>query len=182
MGPAGGDWTIDLISRATGRPKNKAETLAIPSDEKGIAIAIKPGIRACERRLNLCAKTSLFAQAGNSGVGVVCEADAVDAVRGFQLAGVDQRRFFIRGNDRTVYGAIDFVVFDRHCNFLRNRLAWDRRFMHGVVCFASAVHLKRLRTKSAHDEAAVAIGCAIEITLLRCTQVVAGDEDSVRMR
>src|ERR1700730_17299017 len=50
------------------------------------------------------------------------------------------------------------------------------------VILSPAVHLKRFRTESAHDEGSITVCRAVEKTLLGCSQVIAGDDNAVRVR
>src|SRR5690348_11435741 len=61
-------------------------------------------------------------QAGDRRVGVVREADAVDAIEGLQLARRDEVGLVEGRDDGAVDRAVDLVALHRHRNLLRDRL------------------------------------------------------------
>lgn len=63
-------------------------------------------------------------QAGDQGVGVVGEADAVDAVGGLQLSGRYQVSFVVAGNYGAVDRALAAAAFDGKSDLLRDGLAY----------------------------------------------------------
>src|SRR6202035_1757708 len=122
-------------------------------------------------------------QARDQGVGVVGEADSVDAVGGLQLSGGYQVSLVVAGDYGAVDRAFDPAAFDGKSDLLRDGFSHACRFVYGgVVGALAAIHLKRPGTESAHDEFAVTVSRAVEIGLLRRVHIVAGDDDAVGMR
>src|SRR4051794_33034554 len=124
-----------------------------------------------------------YAQTSNGDVGVVSKTKPVDAISSFELSRSHQRGFVIARHHGAVNGALNAVAFDRNSDLLRHGLSRTGGFVYRRVRLAApAVHLKRLRTKSAHDEVPVAVRRAVKVTLPISSQIVAGNHKTVRVR
>src|SRR5215472_9087660 len=94
-------------------------------------------------------------QAGHEALGVVGEANAVDAVGRLELAAPDERGLVVRADHGTVDRALDLVTLDGQRDLLGHRLPLGGRLGHGRTRGAAAVHLEGRRTEAADDEIAV---------------------------
>ena len=122
-------------------------------------------------------------QAGDHHIGVVNEAPAVSAVERLQLALTHCFGLVERGHDGAVDGARDLAVLHRQRDLLRHRRADARCLVdRGMRRAAASAKAERRRAKAAHDVRAVAVRGAVEQRRLVRAEVVAGDDDAVRVR
>src|SRR3984957_177224 len=104
-------------------------------------------------------------QIGDGAFGVVGEANPVDAVGRFQFPIRDQVSLGVARDHRAIDGTLHFVAFHRKSDGLAHRFSWTGSLVHRSVRLAVAVHLERLRSKSAHDEISVAVGRTIQLAV-----------------
>ena len=110
------------------------------------------------------------------------EADADHAVRRLELAVGHDGSFVIAADGDIVDDAIDLVTLHLQRDLLRDGFAGSLCLVHGVVRLAAAVQLERGRAEAAHDEAAVAVGGAVQAGLLGRAHGVAGDHQAIGVR
>src|SRR6185369_7826626 len=78
--------------------------------------------------------------------------------------------------------ALNFIALHGKRYLLRHWLVLPCGFVHSRICCPTRpIHLERCWSKSTHDEVAVAVSGAVEITLVTCTEVVTRDHYPVRM-
>src|SRR5262245_18777792 len=109
------------------------------------------------------------------------KADSIYAVGRLQLSGGHKLSLVVTGDNGAVDHAFNAAALDGKRNFLSDGLVLACRLVHGRIGAAHSIHLERLRTESAHDEVTVPVRRAVQVRLLSRAQIIAGDDDSVRM-
>src|SRR5690606_6481678 len=119
-------------------------------------------------------------QSADCAFGVVRETDAPYAIRRAQPSVLHDLTARVAADDGTVDRALDAILMHAHGDVLRDGLALACCLVDCVMRFAAAaVQLEGLWAEAAHDEVARTVRGAVEVALVRATDVVTGDDDAV---